>query len=155
MANIEINHGRHCYVCGDGGQSADAIDVRFVWDDVAERVSCEATLGPTCQGAPGHAHGGSLFALLDEAMGAACWMSGHRVMSAHVRIDYRKPVLLGTKLQVLGWIVRVDGRKVHTHGELRRGTVVVAEADGLFVSSDRHAWDLQPTAEESTDSNVL
>jgi acyl-coenzyme A thioesterase PaaI-like protein len=150
MAIVEIVHGRPCYVCGDGTIHSDAsahpnaIGVRFAWHEERQKVLCEATMGPACQGAPGHAHGGSLFAILDEAMGAACWMSGHPVMSAHVSIDYRKPVKLGETLQVAAWIEKIDGRKVHTYGELRNGDVIVTQAKGLFVSSDRHAWDLLP-----------
>lgn len=109
---------------------------------------CEAVIGPDCQGAPDHAHGGALFGLLDEAMGAACWMTGHRVMSAHVDIDYRKPVRIGDRLQVAAWIERIDGRKVHTYGELRIGEVVVTQAHGLFVSSERHNWDLMAHGEK-------
>lgn len=150
MAIVEIVHGRPCYVCGNGasdGQAApahDAIDVHFAWHEEPQKVLGHATMGPACQGAPGHAHGGSLFAILDEAMGAACWMSGHPVMSAHVSIDYRKPVQLGQTLQIAAWIERIDGRKVHTYGELRIDEVIVTQAKGLFVSSDRHAWDLLP-----------
>lgn len=147
MATVEILHGRPCYVCGssdpDGHQHGQpAIQVRFAWNDVVQEVRCLATLGEGCQGAPGHAHGGALFGLLDEAMGAACWMSGHKVMSANVQIDYRKPVKLGDTLEVVGRITQVQGRKVHTLGELRRDGVLVTEAKGLFVSSERHAWDL-------------
>ena len=142
MSIIEINHQTPCYICGTGQAHNPALQVHFAWHDDVQKVLCEATMGPACQGAPGHAHGGALFGLLDEAMGAACWMSGHPVMSAHVGIDYRKPVRLGETLQVAAWIERVDGRKVHTYGELRLGGVIMTQAKGLFVSSDRHAWDM-------------
>ena len=150
MAINEILHGHTCYVCGsldghDTPHGSSGIDVRFLWDDGIQEVRAVATFGPACQGAPGHAHGGSLFGLLDEAMGAACWMTGHKVMSANVQIDYRKPVRLGDTVDVIGRVVRVDGRKVHTVGELRRDGVVVTEAKGLFISSERHAWDVFPT----------
>ena len=71
-------------------------------------------------------------------------MSGHPVMSAHIGIDYRKPVKLGETVQIAAWITGIDRRKVHTYGELRIGGTIVTEAKGLFVSSDRHAWDLIP-----------
>ncbi len=144
MAILDIVHGRSCYICGTGQSHNPAITVRFAWHDDVQKVLCAATFGPDCQGAPGHAHGGALFGLLDEAMGAACWMSGHPVMSAHIGIDYRKPVKLGETVQIAAWITGIDRRKVHTYGELRIGGAIVTEAKGLFVSSDRHAWDLIP-----------
>ena len=33
--------------------------------------------GPGAEGPPGHAHGGSMAAVLDEAMGAGAWLAGH------------------------------------------------------------------------------
>ena len=158
MAIQEILHGHTCFVCGshDGQHTttgSTGISVRFRWDDAVQEVRAQATFSLASQGAPGHAHGGSLFGLLDEAMGAACWMTGHKVMSANVQIDYRKPVRLGDTVDVIGRVMRVDGRKVHTVGELRRDGVIVTEAKGLFVSSERHAWDVFPTkpVPESTD----
>lgn len=144
MAIIEVVHGNPCYVCGSSDNGRDGVHVCFAWDEDAEEVRCQATLGPDCQGAPGHAHGGSLFAILDEAMGAACWMSGHKVMSASVTIDYRRPVKIGDVLDIAAKIVKVDGRKVHTVGALSLEGQVVTEARGLFISSERHAWDLLP-----------
>ncbi len=154
MAVIEIVHGRSCYICGTGQQHNSAIQVRFAWHDDVQKVLCQATMGPDSQGAPGHAHGGALFGLLDEAMGAACWMSGHRVMSAHIGIDYRKPVRLGETLNIAAWIERIDGRKVHTYGELRIGDAIATEAKGLFVSSERHDWDLLPPETNKTSKSL-
>lgn len=154
MSIIAIDHETACYICGTGQGHNDAIQVQFAWHDDVQKVLCDAIMGPACQGAPGHAHGGALFGLLDEAMGAACWMSGHPVMSAHVGIDYRKPVKLGETLQIAAWIERIDGRKVHTYGELRVDGQIVTEAKGLFVSSDRHAWDFGPTKMSKTTKSL-
>src|SRR5262245_36696762 len=51
-----------------------------------------AWFGPGAQGPPGCAHGGSIMSVLDEAMGAACWQAGHRVMAARLTTNFRAPV---------------------------------------------------------------
>ena len=150
MAILEISHGTSCYICGTGQSHVGGIQVMFMWHEDVQKILADAVMGPDCQGAPGHAHGGALFGLLDEAMGGACWMSGHRVMTAHVGIDYRKPVKLGESIQIAAWIERIAGRKVHTHGELRVDGAIVTEAKGLFISSDRHAWDFRPPENDKT-----
>lgn len=88
------------------------------------------------EGPPGYAHGGALAALLDEAMGAAVWYSGSRVVAVHLSIDYKRAVPLGVRARVVGSVERRDGRKVFTDGSilLPDGTVAVT-ATGIFVDA--------------------
>ena len=44
--------------------------------------------GPPIEGPPGHAHGGSMAAVLDEAMGAAAWMEGHLVVAVRLATSF-------------------------------------------------------------------
>ncbi len=138
----QILHNGTCFVCSSPGTGR--IDATFTWDAPAAVLRCEALLGSACQGPPGFAHGGALFALLDEAMGGACWMSGLRVLSAHVGIDYRRPVPLGSTVILAAQVVKIDGRKVYTTATLHVDGVLATEADGLFVASERHNWDVLP-----------
>ncbi|HMV69272.1 MAG TPA: PaaI family thioesterase, partial [Myxococcota bacterium] len=81
-----------------------------------------------------HAHGGSLAAVLDEAMGSACWIQGHRVLAGTLTIRYRRPVPLGSVALVRTEVVGVDGRKVTTRGAIADpGGGVYVEAEGTFV----------------------
>lgn len=88
------------------------------------------------QGPPGYAHGGALAALLDEAMGAAVWYAGNRVLAVHLSFDYRHPVPLGAEVRVSGQVERREGRKVFTSGTitLEDGRVAVT-ASGIFVDA--------------------
>lgn len=97
------------------------------------------------QGPPGHAHGGSLIALLDEAMGAAAWNAGHQAVAANLQFNLRASVPLETDVSVYGEVVRVEGRKVFCTASviLPDGSVAV-EAEGIFVN----------TPEKFTDSEV-
>lgn len=88
------------------------------------------------EGPPGYAHGGALTALLDEAMGAAVWFAGYRVLAVHLRIDFKRPVPVGAEVQVKGQVERREGRKVFTTGSilLPDGALAVS-GSGIFVDA--------------------
>lgn len=132
-----LHHQASCFVCSDG------IGNQFYFDHSSGIASSRTVFGGRCQGAPGLAHGGALFAVLDEAMGLACWGSGHRVMSARVTISYRRAVPLDVLVDVRAWVTAVDGRKVRTRGEIADAEGILAEADGLFVHQDRFGWPVE------------
>ncbi len=102
-------------------------------------VSGEVTIDTSKQGPPGHAHGGSLATLIDEAMGAACWQNGYRVLAVNLNFNYRRPVPLGVTVTITGKVERQDGRKIHTSGAviLPDGTVAV-EGTGIFVEAPQY-----------------
>lgn len=91
--------------------------------------------GPGAEGPPGHAHGGSLASILDEAMGAAAWLSGRVVVAADLHLTFRRMVPLEIVARVEARVVIVEGRKVRTAGTLASidGVVTYCEAEGLFV----------------------
>ncbi|MFW5748668.1 MAG: PaaI family thioesterase [Chloroflexota bacterium] len=99
------------------------------------------TLDLSKEGPPGHAHGGSLATLLDEAMGSAAWADGYQVLAANLNIDYMTPVPLNTPLTITGRVDRKEGRKVFTSGEIllpdgrtaTRGTGLFIEAPDIFA----------------------
>ncbi len=94
--------------------------------------------GPGAQGPPGHAHGGSMAAILDEAMGGAAWIEGHPVVAAELTMQFRKMLPLGTRCVVEAKVSGVDGRKVRVVGRLTQseGDTVYAEAGALFIALD-------------------
>jgi acyl-coenzyme A thioesterase PaaI-like protein len=117
-------HGR-CLVCTEFGAA-------FFWD--GEKCEAEFTPSEAQQGPPAHAHGGSLAALLDECMSKAAWLSGHRVLLAHLEIDCRRPVPLGAACRADARVSRIDGRKVWAEGRLflPDGTLA-AESRALYI----------------------
>lgn len=116
---------------------ADDVLVALVW------------FGPGTEGPPGHAHGGSVAAVLDEAMGAAAWHSGHPVVAAHLAVDFRGMVPVGLEAVVEARIERVEGRKVRTSGRLLgAGDEVLAEGNGLFIVLDPKQIEQLATAQD-------
>jgi acyl-coenzyme A thioesterase PaaI-like protein len=96
-----------------------------------------AWFGPETQGPPGFAHGGALSAVLDEALGAAAWASGYRVVVARLTVDFRHLVALGTDATFETRVEQVDGRKVFTRGRLLAPDgQVLAEGEAVCVLID-------------------
>jgi acyl-coenzyme A thioesterase PaaI-like protein len=93
----------------------------------------KAWFGRETQGPPGHVHGGAMAAVLDEAMGGACWMNGHRTVAATISVSFLAMLKLETETTVESRIERVDGRKVYLRATMMDGERRVAESDGLFI----------------------
>lgn len=122
-------HGA-CFVCGTANPMS--MGVNYYWD--GQSVHTTFTFDSRHQGPPGHAHGGSLAAVLDEAMGAAVWLQGHGVVAANLELDYRQPVPLGESVSVKAWSGEKGNRSIKAKAALylADGSVAV-EAKGVFV----------------------
>jgi len=123
-----------------GNPASQAIRVRYFQSKDGALMG-RAWFGPEAEGPPGHAHGGSQAALLDEGMGAVAWLSGQPVLAAKIEINFRKPLRLGTVLTMFTSIAKIEGKKVHTTARLEGddGTVF-SESTGLFVVIDPKAF---------------
>jgi len=93
----------------------------------------KAFFGRETQGPPGHVHGGAMAAVLDEAMGCACWMNGYRTVAAKISVSFLEMLKLETETTVESRIESVEGRKVYLRATLMDGQRRVAESDGLFI----------------------
>lgn len=119
-----------CLVCGK--DSPQSFGFEFYKD--GDRIIALGTLTNAQQGPPGHAHGGSLAAVLDEAMGRGLWELGHHVVAAHLEFDYRHPTPLNVPLRVEAWMDHQRKKSIHCKAilKLEDGTVTV-DASGVFV----------------------
>jgi acyl-coenzyme A thioesterase PaaI-like protein len=90
--------------------------------------------GPETEGPPGHAHGGSLAAVLDEVLGLAAWAAGHAIVVANLNVNFRCLLPILQVVQVDTEIVSVAGRKVLVRGKVwDGGEKIYAEADCLCI----------------------
>jgi acyl-coenzyme A thioesterase PaaI-like protein len=92
-----------------------------------------AWFGPRAEGPPGHAHGGAMASVLDEAMGLAVWLAHRAAVAAHLETDFRRPIPLGATVAV-----ETDVGPVEGSGRARATARIVAEdgtvyADGSAV----------------------
>lgn len=120
------------FVSGD--PEGDRIRIRYFRH--CEGILAVVWFGPGAEGPPGCAHGGSVAAVLDEAMGAAAWSSGHAVVAARLTTHFRTMVPLERELVVECSVTRAAGRKVLTQGRLRGidGNPVYARGEAVFVT---------------------
>ncbi len=131
---LGIESGRGSFVSGD--PEGDRLRVRY-FTEPGGRLVGKAWFGVGSLGPPGHAHGGSIAAVLDEAMGAAAWHAGHRVVAVHLENDFRSMLPLGTDAIFETWIDKIDGRKVYTRARLLGPDgETSAEATAIFLALD-------------------
>lgn len=91
--------------------------------------------GPETEGPPGHAHGGSIAAVLDEVLGLAAWAAGYAIVVGRLNIHFQKLLPLQTVVEVRSQVVSAEGRKVMVHGGIHGpGDIVYAEADCLCIT---------------------
>jgi acyl-coenzyme A thioesterase PaaI-like protein len=131
LSPITAKSGRS-FVHGQPGD--ERMRVSYFRRDADGAMVGKVWFGPWCEGPPGHAHGGSMASVLDDAIGKVGWLNGHRVVAARITVHFRKLLPLGTDATLEAWIERVDGRKVHTRGHLLGPDgEPYAEAEGLFI----------------------
>lgn len=98
--------------------------------------------GPGAEGPPGHAHGGSTAAVMDEIMGTSAWLAGHPVVAASVTVNFRRMVPLESIVEVEAYVERVDGNKIHTVGRIVDADgEVYSDGEGLFIEVDPSQFD--------------
>ena len=73
-------------------------------------------------------------AVLDEAMGGACWMNGYRTVAAKISVSFLEMLKLETETTVEAAIERTDWRKIYLRATMSNTSGTrIAEADGLFI----------------------
>jgi acyl-coenzyme A thioesterase PaaI-like protein len=137
------------FVSGDS--DGQRLRIRYYERDGA--LLARVWFGPDAEGPPGHAHGGALAAVLDEAMGYTAWLAGHPVVAARLTTDFRRMLPLGTVCTIEPEVERVEGRKVHVAARIvgPDGTVY-AEASAIFVGLGPDALDALNAIRNASDA---
>jgi len=124
-----------------GSQNEQRFDLKTFWAPHEEIYEGEIIFGNQCQGPPGHAHGGSIAALLDEMMGGAAWLSGFPVLAGTLTIHYKKIIPLNQQFRIKAWVIKIDGKKILTKSELISETNDIHTiGEGLFIEVDKSVF---------------
>ena len=130
-----------CFGCGPA--NANGLHLNFAMSPAGNSYICEFSLGSSFVGPPGHAHGGIIATILDEAMGKANKLKSKVALTRRMQVEYLRPVPLGQPLVVEGRVLRTRDRVLYNRGELRnakgevlarsRGTFLVINPDKMFA----------------------
>jgi uncharacterized protein (TIGR00369 family) len=127
----------YCFACGKN--NPDGMRLKFSYDEERDCFICRFRLGIRYAGPPGHAHGGIIATLLDEAMGKVNKLRHVVALTSQITVNYLKPVPLNRPLRVESREVRVRGRRHINMAEiLNRKGEVLARSQGTFIAIDPH-----------------
>jgi acyl-coenzyme A thioesterase PaaI-like protein len=139
--DLQLNFG-YDPVIGYANPIAPPVEVSFGEDKV---VHGTANLDRQYEGPPGYVHGAIIAAIFDLLLGLANAVGGNAGMTGTLTIRYRKPTPLKTDLTITARVLRSEGRKAYTYGEIYAGDTLTAECEGVFISlSDEMGAELFP-----------
>jgi acyl-coenzyme A thioesterase PaaI-like protein len=114
--------------------AAERTRVEYFRDPANNHLHAKVWFGPHTEGPPDTVHGGAIAAVLDEAMGAVCWMNGHAVVGARITINYVHLTPLGFSGHVESWIEQIERRKIFIKSRLSdEEGKAHAEGEALFI----------------------
>jgi uncharacterized protein (TIGR00369 family) len=123
----------NCFACGNS--NPEGMRLKFTYDEERDCFVCRFRLGKRYTGPPGHAHGGIIATILDEAMGKVNKLRHVVALTSQITVDYLKPVPLNKPLRVESREVRVRGRRHINMAEiLDPKDEVLARSRGLFIA---------------------
>ncbi len=129
-----------CFGCGPANPSG--LQLHFALAEDGKSYVCEFSLAGRFVGPPGHAHGGIIATIFDEAMSKANKLvsrklNGRAALTRRLHVEYLRPVPLGQPLVVRGSVSRMSGRAIYNHAELRNAKGdVLARSRGKFLTID-------------------
>ncbi len=127
----------YCFACGK--DNPEGMRLKFTYDEDGDHFVCRFRLGKRYTGPPGHAHGGVIATVLDEAMGKVNKLRHVVALTSQITVQYLKPVPLNRPLRVESREVRVRGRRHINMAEiLNRDGEVLARSQGTFIAIDPH-----------------
>jgi acyl-coenzyme A thioesterase PaaI-like protein len=99
-----------------------------------DRTVGAAVWGDAYEGPPGCLHGGFVAAAFDDLLGCAQMASGTAGFTGTPTVRMRKPTPLHTRIDYEAGVTRVSGRRIVCWGRATDDGVLLAEAEGTFVT---------------------
>lgn len=133
----------HCIGCGQANPSS--LRLSFVRSRQESVVRTWIRPDERLQGALGITHGGIISLLLDETMGKTLSAVGIRAPTASLKVDFRRPMMIGREYEVRAWIRTQQGRKQFVNAEVvpAEDQTVIAQAEALFLQLRSPTHDVQ------------
>ncbi len=119
------------FVSGD--PEGDRFRVRYYLDP-AGHLKAKIWFGPETEGPPGHAHGGSMAAVMDEVLGLAAWAAGYPIVVGNLNVSFRNLLPLQKVVTVETKVVSAEGRKIMVHGRIYCDKSTYAAGECLCIT---------------------
>ncbi len=119
------------FVSGD--PQGNRFRVRY-YRDADKHLHARIWFGPETEGPPGHAHGGSVAAVMDEALGLAAWAAGYAIVVGNLNVSFRNLLPLQQVVTVESRVISAEGRKIMVHGRIFCGETTYAEGECLCIT---------------------
>jgi acyl-coenzyme A thioesterase PaaI-like protein len=136
--NKSMNHLRdnqRCYVCGK--KNAIGLSVDFKIDRETRAIEAKFIPSGNHEGYEGIVHGGILSSLLDEAMAKLAYSLGIPAVTAEITVKFKAPAAPGEELLVSGRLTDEGKRLILAGATITRGPVVIAEAKGKLLRTEK------------------
>lgn len=128
----------NCFGCG----SQNPIGLRLNFYRLPNDEGAWAPWMPASEfeGYNGMIHGGIICTLLDEIMAWSLYARNTWAVTARMQTAFRKPVVIGEPVRLIGKVISDRGRRLEIHGEVRRESddVLLAEGDAIFMRVPEH-----------------
>jgi acyl-coenzyme A thioesterase PaaI-like protein len=119
------------FVSGD--PDGNRFRVRY-YKDQEQHLKARIWFGPETEGPPGHAHGGSMAAVLDEVLGLSAWAAGYPIVVGNMNVSFRNLLPLQKVVTIESKIISAEGRKVMVHGRIFCGKTTYAAGECLCIT---------------------
>ncbi len=119
------------FVSGD--PEGNRFRIRY-YRDADLHLHARVWFGPETEGPPGHAHGGSVAAVMDEALGLAAWAAGYSIVVGNLNVSFRNMLPIQKVVTLESRVISVAGRKIMVHGRIFCGDTLYAEAECLCIT---------------------
>ena len=116
-----------------GEPDGNRFRVRY-FRDAEKHLHARIWFGPETGGPPGHAHGGAVAAIMDEALGLAAWAAGYAIVVGNLNVSFRNMLPLEKVVTMESRVVSVAGRKIMVHGRIFCGDTMYAEGECLCIT---------------------
>src|SRR6202162_3202773 len=125
----------NCFACGK--ENPQGMHLKFTYDEERDSFVCRFRLSKRYTGPPGHAHGGIIATILDDAMGKVNKLRNVVALTSQITVDYLRPVPLNKLLRVKSHEIEVEGRfHTNTAEILNEKNEVLARSQGTFIAID-------------------
>lgn len=125
----------HCFGCGKA--NPQSMRLKFTYDETTREIATSFRLSKRYSGPPGYCHGGIIATILDEAMAKLNQPHQVTAVTAHMAIDYLRPVPLNQPLRAQARETANRGRRRFRSATLLNdeGTALAC-ATGIFIAID-------------------